>query len=258
MAKKQTTKYADKDIQLKEDIASFKAMVAFIAFCLVIFFTATNIIYERGSMYMSMRITLEKCPWVIAVFAAVFGLSCFWKYRCAKKKTDESYRYFSSSDACGVALFLLVYLLMLIVTYHSYAIIAVTVGFAVAYYVKHFYLRDFYIVSLFNVVAAFLIWLILGNPGTSGGASDIAKIGLVIIALGVIVYAVASTLDMIRKKAENQAKLTIVTAAISIIIAGILAVLCRTGTISVLVAEIILLIQYVSLGVFYTVRLLNQ
>ncbi len=258
MAKKQTTNSVVEDIRLKEDIASFKAMVAFIAFCLIIFFTATNIVYERGSMYMNIRFFIDKCPWIIAIFVGIFGLACLWKYNCSKNKKNESYRYFSSNDACGTTLFLLVYLLMLIVTYHTSVIIAVTVGFAVAYYVKHFYLRDFYIVSLFNIVASFMLWLVFGNPGTSGGISEIAKIGLAIIAACVIIYAVISALAIIRKKTGAQEKLTLVPAVISIVIAGILAVLCYTGTINILVAQIVLLIQYVGLGVFYTVRLLNQ
>ncbi|MBE6704841.1 MAG: hypothetical protein E7583_06220 [Ruminococcaceae bacterium] len=259
MAKKKTIMKPDQDLKLKQDIASFKAMFAFILFCLVIFFTASNMVYERGSLYMKINFFVVKCPWVIGAFVLLFGLACLWKYLNSRKKKDESFRYFSSNDACGVTLFLLTYFLMLIVTTHTYMIIAATIGFAVAYYVRHFYLKDFYLITLFNIVAAFMIWMVKGNPGTSGTVSVIAKVGLALICLGTLIYVVITAVRLLSDKAfMKKEKLTLIPIVISVAVAAVTAVLCCTGAVNVLVGELVLLIQYVGLGVFYTVRLLNQ
>lgn len=261
MAQKKNSKASRQDIRLREDIASFKASVVFLMFCAVIFFTVTKLSYERNSLYLRLRIFVEENPWILAVFFVLFGLCCVWKYLNFKNKKDESLKYFSSSDACGITLFLLVYVLTLVATYHMPVILTVIISYALCYYVKHFYGRDFLLVTLLTLDMALALFLAFGSFGTSGGISTFVKIlfaAAAVIGFIAIIYAAYRLLsDKTRVKKE---KLTLVPAIASLVIGAVLAGLCFAvpQTVTILAAEIVLLVQYVALGVYYTVRLLNQ
>ncbi len=261
MAQKKNNKASKQDIRLKEDIASFKASVVFLLFCAVIFFTVTKLSYERDSLYLKFRLFIENNPYVLAIFFVLLGLCCVWKYLNVKNKKDESYKYFSSSDACAVSLFLLVYVLTLVVTYHMPVILTVIVAYALCYYVKHFYGKDFFLFTLLNLDMALALFLAFGNLGTSGGISTFVKILFAAAALIGFLAIIYSAWKLLSDKAKFKAeKLTLIPAAVSLAVGAVLAILCFTmpETVTILAAEIVLLVQYVGLGVYYTVRLLNQ
>ncbi len=261
MAQKKINKASKQDIRLKEDIASFKASVVFLLFCAVIFFTVTQLSYTRDSLYIKLRLFAENNPWILAVFFVLFGLSLLWKYINVKNKKDEAYKYFSSGDACGITLFLLLYVLTLVVTYKMSVIVTMIVGYALCYYVKHFYAKDFFLVTLLNLDMALALFLAFGNFGTSGGLSTFVKILFAAaVVLGFIAICFAAWKLLSNKAAFKAEKLTLIPLVISLIIGAVLAALCFAlpQTITILAAEIVLLVQYVGLGVYYTVRLLNQ
>lgn len=261
MAQKKNIKASNQDIRLREDIASFKASVVFLLFCAVIFFTVTKLSYERDSLYVKLRIFIENNPWILAIFLVLFGLSCVWKYLSNKNKKDEGLKYFSSGDAVGVTLFLLVYVLTLVATYHMPVILTVIVAYALGYYVKHFYGKDFFLVTLLSLDMALALFLAFGNLGTSGGLSTFVKILFAIAAVAGFVAIVYAAYKLLSDKARvKKEKLTLVPAIISLVIGAVLAVLCFAlpQAVTILAAEIVLLVQYVALGVYYTVRLLNQ
>ncbi len=261
MAEKRNNNGAVQDVRLKQDIAAFKSSVVFLLFCAVIFFTVTHLTYERDSLYMTIRTFIEHYPFVLAAFFALFGLCCIWKFINIKKHKDESYRYFSSGDACGISLFLLIFALTLTMTYHMSVILTVIVGYALCYYVKHFFQKDFFLVTLLNTDIALALWLLFGNAGMTGGVASFAKIVFAVIAALGFIAVCYSVIKLIRNKKQiKKEKLSLIPAVVSIALGGVLAVLMYfTGSVvTILIAEIVLLVQYVGLGVYYTVRLLNQ
>ncbi len=261
MAEKRTKNGAVQDVRLKQDIAAFKASVVFLLFCAVIFFTVTHLTWERGSLYMTIRYFIEDYPWILSGFFLLFGLCCIWKFVNIRKHKDESYSYFSSGDACGVSLFLLVFALTLTMTYHMSVILTITVGYALCYYVKHFFQKDFFLITLLNLDIALALWLAFGSIGMDGGVANFAKtLFALAAALGFVVICYMVFRLIKKGKKHNSEKLTFVPAVISLVIGAALAALMffAGATVTILIAEIVLLVQYVGLGVYYTVRLLNQ
>lgn len=261
MSKKKTQTLNKQDAKLREDIASFKASVAFLLFCAVIFFTVSNFTYSRDSLYIPVRSFIEKYPFILAVFFVLFGLCCVIKYFKVKNKVNEDFSYFSSSDACGVTLFLLVYALTFTMTNSTAVLLAVIVSYAIVYYVKQFFAKDFLLVTLLNADIALALWLIFGSSGMTGGVASFVKIVFVIVtALGFFAVCYFCYKLLKDKKDCKKNNLNIIPAVISLVFGIVLSVvmLIAPEALTILVAEIILLAQYVGLGVYYTVRLLNQ
>lgn len=261
MSKKKTQTLNKQDAKLRQDIASFKASVVFLLFFAVIFFTISNFTYSRDSLYMPVRSFIEKYPFILALFFVLFGVCCVIKYFKVKNKVNEDFSYFSSSDACGVTLFLLVYALTFSMTHSTAVLLTVIVAYAIVYYVKQFFAKDFLLVTLLNVDIALALWLIFGNSGMTGGVASFAKIVFVIAtALGFFAICYFCFKLLKDKNDCKKNKLTIIPAVISLAFAVVLtlAMLVVPETVTILISEIILLAQYVGLGVYYTVRLLNQ
>lgn len=250
------------DVRLKADIASFKASVAFLLFCAVIFFTVTYLPFERGSLYIPIWNFFKSYPFVLLVFPILLGLSCLWKYLSSKKNKDESYRYFASSDAIAISLFLLIFALTLMLTYQMSVFLTVIAGFALCYYVKHFFQKDFFVVTLLNLDIALSLWLMFGGEGkNTGGIATVIKYVFVIAAvIGFVGIIVTAFTILKNKKKYGAQKLSFIPIIISVVVGAALAALLYflPATVTILVAEIALLIQFVGLGVYYTVRLLNQ
>ncbi len=265
------------DPKLKDDIASFKASMAFIIFCLIIFITASNL-QNNKAMY-DFRNYLDHNPWLLIIPFGIFAISAVLKIRADVKKTDESYRYFSTHDFLGLSSLFVVYSLTFAATNNILMYSIVVVGFAVGYFAKRFFGVDFYIVTLLNLATAFGLWLKFGDKGWSTTLSKASAILLFAgVAVTVILIAVYAVIKTVCKKssvkfidktmavygvdtAKSEAsKLCLFPVFVSLVIAAALALVLQFAPqyMTLLVAEIILLIQYVVLGVFYTVKLINQ
>ena len=152
----------------------------------------------------------------------------------------------------------------------------IVVGFAVGYYAKRFFGTEIYTVTILNLATAFGLWLRFGNKGWS---TVLSKASVILLFIGVIaaiavilafyVAKVASgkfSNTLINKAAsvlgiDTKAKnLCIIPVFVSLVIGAVLAIVLQFAPqyLTLLVAEIILLIQYAALGVFYTVKLINQ
>lgn len=272
MAKNNVKQY---DPKLKEDIASFKASSAFIIFCFIIFLTVSKI--QDNRWFYNFRYSNI---WLLIVPFIVFAASVALRAIAAVKKRDESYSYFSTHDFLGLSSLFVVYALTFATTPYIMIYNLVVVGFAVGYYAKRFFSTDFYALTIFNLAVAFGLWLVFGNKGWESNLATISKIllaaGIGITSILVILFTFAAIISKKKKsfgilnnalliygidgKKTAYSKLCLVPVFISIVIGIALA-----GTLyffpqylTLLVAEIILLIQYVALGVFYTVRLINQ
>lgn len=272
MANNKTKQY---DPKLREDIASFKASMAFIIFSLIIFLTASNIQNNRETY--RFRDYLDHNMWLMLIPVGIFAVSAVLKFLAISKKKDESYSYFSTSDFLGLAFLFLVYSLTFAATNNILMYSAVVIGFALAYYTKRFFNTDFYAVTLLNLAIAMGLWLKFGNKGWSTLLSKISLVILlafaVITAVLVVAFVFAKLCSKdkgckltkalyifgVRSKADS-AKLSLVPVFISLVTGIVLALILMLAPqlITLLVAEIILLIQYVALGVYYTVKLINQ
>ena len=261
MSKKKTQAFNKQDVKLREDIASFKASVAFLLFCAVIFFTVSKFTYSRDSLYMPVRSFIEKYPFILAVFFVLFGLCCAIKYLRVKNKVNEDFSYFSSSDACNITLFLLLYALTFTLTYSTAVLLTVIVSYAVVYYAKQFFAKDFLYITLLNLDIALALWLVFGASNMTGGVASFVKILFIVVtALGFFAICYCCYKMFKDKKGSKKNSLNILPAVISLVFGIVLtiAMLVSSETVTILVSEIILLAQYVGLGVYYTVRLLNQ
>lgn len=263
------------DPKLQADIASFKASLAFIIFCFIIFLTASNL--ENNRELYRFRYDLDtKLWWLLLIPVALLAVSAVLKIRAIRSNKDESFSYFSTSDFLGLASLFTVYSLTFASTNNIVMYSIVVVGFAIAYYVKRFFGTDFYAVTLMNLAIAFGLWLIFGNKGWQSTLSTTATLILFIacaitgiLALLFVISAYLPKCALLSKalcaygicdKDATIAKSTLVPAIISIVfgvaLAGIL--LFAPALMTLLVAEIVLLIQYLALGIYYTVRLINQ
>lgn len=256
MAQKRIDEKEKKDQRLKEDIASFKASVVFLLLCAVIFFTLNNLANAPGTLYLPFGRLVGRW-WFVGIFVLLFIGAAVWYIRNVRAHKDESCRYFSSADALGLALFLLVYVLTFRYTWHAHRLIAVTLALALIYYVKHFFGKDFLLITLLNLDIALGLWLVFGNTGISALG---AKIGAAVIcAAGFLLILFFLCRMMADKKKMKQNRWVLWPAIVSIALGAVLAVLLWfVPAFSVSIAGIILLVQYVGLGVYYTVRLLNQ
>ncbi|MBR3996532.1 MAG: hypothetical protein IKI97_14805 [Clostridia bacterium] len=278
MAKNNVKQY---DPKLKEDIASFKASSAFIIFCFIIFLTVSKL-QNNGPLY-NFRNYLDNNIWLLLIPFGIFAASVALRLVAKTKKRDESYSYFSTRDFLGLSSLFVVYSLTFASTTNIFMYSLVVVGFAVGYYSKHFFTTDFYAITILNLALAFGLWLAFGNMGSLSWESTLATTSKILLAAGVVVTVVLVVIfafaGMISKKKKATgilnntllvygidgkktpySKLCLAPVFISVVIgialAGILYFFPQHLT--VLVAEIILLVQYVALGVFYTVRLINQ
>ena len=260
MAEKKIKNSAVHDARLKADIASFKSSVAFLLFCAVIFFTATNLQYTRTSLYMPLWMFINSHKWIMLIPVILFGLSAFWRFRALKSKKEEGYSYFSSSDAFTITLFVLAFLVAFTMTYSVALLIVLTIAFALCYYSTRLFSRDFMLTTFMNSAFAMLIWLIGGKSFTTGTLPLIAKTSYLSLSLLTVLAVIFAVIMIFTGKIKVNAKGSYIPVIASFVIG---AVLCGVlafapGLISMIVAEIILLAQYVALGVYYTVRLLNQ
>ena len=274
MANKKVKQY---DQKFKEDIASFKASMAFIIFCLIIFLTASNI--ENNRATYDFRHFLDNNIWMLIIPFGIFAAAAVLRIIAYKKGADESCSYFSTRDFLGLSFLFLVYSLTFTATNSVLMYVMVVIGFALGYYSKHFFGADFYIVTLMNVAIAFGLWLKFGNKGWGTTLSTLSVNILFtlcgITAILIVVFAVAR---LVRRKGsagiadkalavfgitrENTpfGKLCLIPVFVSLVLGIALALVLQFAPIylTLLVAEIILLVQYVALGVFYTVKLINQ
>ncbi len=269
------------DPKLREDIASFKASFAFIIFCLIIFLTASNAPSTREGMMKlyKFRDYLDNNMWLLIIPFGIFAISAFMRIRAGINKTDESYRYFSTHDFLGLSSLFVVYTLTFAATNNILMYSIVVVGFAVGYYAKRFFGVDFYTVTILNLAIAFGLWIKFGNKGWDTTLSNTALILLMLgVAAAIILIVVFTVSRIIHKnksagqldktlcifgvdgKSADFSKLCLFPVFVSIVIGAVLAATLYffPAYLTLLVAEIILLIQYVVLGVFYTVKLINQ
>jgi len=272
-------KVKQQDTKLREDIASFKASMAFIIFCVIIFFTATQIQNDHN-MYFKVRPYLDSHAWLLAIPFGIFAISAILKVRAIKKKKDESLKYFSTSDFLGLSALFVLYSVTFAATAYTLVYSLVVVGFAIGYYAKHFFNNDFYCVTLLNLAAAFALYLKFGTKLWTSKLSTVSNLFLMAVCIIVIALVMLFVISkMFIKKGDTAklldkavyvfgipgkngsiAKLCLAPAWISLIIALALALILQfaPGMMQLLVAEIIILIQYVALGIFYTVKLINQ
>ena len=259
MAEKKTKNSAVQDARLRDDIASFKSSVAFLLYSAVIFFTATNLQYNKTSLRVPISIFFGNNPWIMIFPLILFGLSAYWLYSNRKKKKDEGFSYFSSDDAFVITLFILVFALAFAMSYSVALLIAVTVGFALCYYSTRLFSKDFMVATFMNAAFAMLLWLIGGTSATTGVLPTIAKVVFLVLSILAITAAAAVTVMVMGGKL-GAFKGSYIPVIISFVIGAALCVvlLAAPAVMSLMLAEIILLVQYVVLGVYYTVRLLNQ
>ncbi len=255
-AKKLSTK-EKQDKQLREDISSFKSSVAFILFCIVIVFTTSVIRGQRG---VNVKAALLCQKWYfILPFAVLLALCGVWRYLSFKKKKDEGLSYFNSYDALGIAFFLFGYVNILggLASGTITALIGYTVLFAVCTFVKQFFTRDFFAASLVNADIAALIGIV-GKKFTF--STGFGKAIVFILMAAAAALAVVSAVKAIQnKKLMKDEGLTYLPAIISAVIGIVLVLLVKLiPAFTVLLAEIVLLVQFVALGVVYTVRMLNR
>ena len=280
MAKDNVKKH---DPKLKEDIASFKASFAFIIFCVLIFITASN--FENNREMYDFRFKFESDYKLLLIPFGLFILSAALRIIAAVKKKDESYSYFSTHDFLGLSSLFVVYSLTFAYTVNTFIYSAVIIGFAIGYYVKKFFGPDFYCVTLLNLAVAFGLWIQFGNklweaPHGIFAASELAKIlllfGVAATVLLIVLFTLAKMLfgktkasgimDRVMaiygidRKSPDFAKLSHIPVFISLIFAVVLWVMLANYPhyLTVLTAEIILCVQYVALGIYYTVKLINQ
>lgn len=260
MAEKKTKGSIVQDARLKEDIASFKSSVAFLLFCAVIFFTATNLQYTSSSLYMPIWLFINNNPWIMLIPIVLFGLSLFWNYRMRKLNKEEGYSYFASGDAIAVTSFILAFVLAFMMTYSVAILISVTVAFALCYYAIKLFSKDFMLCTFMNTALALLIWIIGGKSLTTGALAITSRTVYIALSAITVLGVLAIVIMILAGKIKIKGKGSYVPVIISFVIgAALCAVLAfMPGLISMIVAEIILLVQYVALGVYYTVRLLNQ
>lgn len=271
MAKDKIKKY---DPKLKEDIASFKASFAFIIFCVIIFLTASNL--ETNEALYTFKDFLDHNMWLLVIPFGIFAISAALRILAAAKKWDESYSYFSTHDFLGLSSLFVVYTLTFTSTSNILMYSLVVVGFAVGYYAKRFFGPDFYTITLLNLAIAFGLWLKFGNKNWSTFLSKFS-VGLLLAGaiVTVLLIAVFAFSRIFIKKPtildksvcifgvtdrNDLPKLCMIPALVSIILGIALAIVLQffPQYMTLLMAEIILLIQYVALGVIYTVRLINQ
>lgn len=265
------------DPKLREDIASFKASFAFIIFCMIIFLTASNL--ENNRATYQFRNFLDNNMWLYLIPIGLFAVSAVLRIRAQLNKIDESYSYFSTHDFLGLSSLFVVYSLTFAATNNILMYSIVVVGFAVGYYAKRFFGPDFYTVTIFNLAIAFGLWLKFGDKGWS---TLLSKLSASLLAAGVVVtviiitaYAVIRSFCKKRSVAiidkamavlgayvadADNSKLCIIPVFVSLVIGAVLALVLQFAPqyLTLLVAEIVLLVQYVALGVFYTVRIINQ
>ncbi len=261
MATKKQNATSKQDIRLKNDIASFKASVAFLLFCVVVFFTVNNLQYTRESLHIKLKVFLGHNPWLVAISAILLILGFVYRYMTLKSKKDESYSYFSSEDTLGVAIFQFLFIIAFLLSDSLAVLLSVIVGYAVVYYVKHFFGKDFLYVTLLNCCCAMALWLVFGHTGVSGLLATCAKIFFVAASgLGFIATVYGLVRLYLNKSYMKAQKLSILPAIVTLAFAGVLGILLLmpNAALTILVAEIILLAQYLGLGIYYTVRLLNQ
>ena len=90
------------DPKLQADIASFKASMAFIIFCFIIFLTASNL--ENNREMYRFRYDLDtKMWWLLLIPAALLAVSAVLRVMAIRSNKDESFSYFSTSDFLGLA-----------------------------------------------------------------------------------------------------------------------------------------------------------
>lgn len=272
MAKDKIKKY---DPKLKEDIASFKASFAFIIFCLIIFLTASNLKNDRATY--NFRDFFDHNMWLLIIPFGVFAISAALRIIAAVKNWDESYSYFSTHDFLGLSSLFVLYTLTFASTNNILLYSIVVVGFAIGYYAKRFFGPDFYTITLLNLAIALGLWIRFGNKGWSTFLSRFSAILLFIgVAITVLLVALFAFSRIFMKKKytildkavcvfgvtdkKDFSKLCMFPALISIILGIALAIVLwfLPQYLTLLMAEIILLVQYVALGVFYTIRLINQ
>lgn len=253
---KNKTKAPVRDERLKNDIASFKASAAFIIFFMLIFFTSS--LQNNRAMY-NFRNSLDNNMWVLAIPFAIVAIASLIKNRAVKKNKDESFSYFSSDDFLGLSVLFLVWSLTFTATTSIFMYIMVIIGFAIAYYAKRFFGSDFYAVTLLNLSVAFALWL---KFGVKGWSTTLSKTSIIILFIFCALTAIGVTvLTVYGIRAKNNGcfkKYCFIPVFVSLVLGAALALAVNNSIITLLVAEIILLIQYAALGVFYTVRLINQ
>ena len=263
------------DPKLKEDIASFKASFAFIIFCLIIFLTASNLKNDRATY--GFRDYFDHNMWLLVIPFGIFAISAALRILAAVKNRDESYSYFSTHDFLGLSSLFVVYTLTFACTNNILMYSLVVVGFAVGYYAKRFFDSDFYAITILNLAIAFGLWLVFG---AKGWGTFLSRFSTILMLIGVVVTVLliagfALSRIFMRKSytlfdkavcifgvtgKNHFSKLCMLPAIISIVVGIALAIVLQFfgQHMTLLVAEIILLIQYVALGVFYTIKLINQ
>lgn len=267
-------KVQQNDPKLREDIASFKASFAFIIFCLIIFLTASNI--QNNKTTYLFRNFLDNNMWMFIIPFGIFAVSAVLRIKAGIKGTDESYSYFSTHDFLGLSSLFVVYSLTFAATTNILMYSIIVVGFAVGYYAKRFFGPDFYTVTILNLATAFGLWLGFGNKGWS---TVLSKASVILLFIGVIAAIVVILAFSVAKVASGKFSNTLINKAasvlgidtkaknlciipvfVSLVIGAVLAIVLQFAPqyLTLLVAEIILLIQYAALGVFYTVKLINQ
>lgn len=276
MAKK-TEKTLVNDPKLREDIASFKASFAFLLYCALVFFTASN--FQNNREMYKFRYYLDNHIWLLAIPFGIFAVAAVFRLIAYKNKKDESYSYFSTHDFFGLASLFVIYSLTFTATADIKMYSIVVVGFALGYYAKRLFNNDFYCVTLVNLAVGLGLWLKFGNKLWSSTLSTISAVLLTIGAAATVVLALMYSISTFMPKKErpaflenalcifgvnghsdDSAKSCQAPIFISIVIGIVLGIILQVAPalITLLVAELILLVQYVALGVFYTVKLINQ
>ncbi len=250
-AKKQIN-VADK--HLKEDIIFFKSSVLFLLLCAAVLFT----LRVDGMSKTFYMMTASFLPYaygnvqLLFIFGVLTVAAAVYYVVCRKNKKDESMSYFSSTNMLCLAAFCEAYCF----TYHidgsSVKLLVLTFVCGVLYYINKFYNSDVVWYYLFNVLLCYNLWSFFGTAASSRPA-----LGIVLKAFGVIgIVAVCYFAYKAKAKAEKS-QFIVWPFAMTAVIFVALAVLCGISTITTTLAMVVMLVQFIAAGVYYTIKLLK-
>lgn len=256
------TKYAT----TRSDIRFYKMSLLFFAVCAVIFFvlkvmdslsfrisTGKNLSYE---LY-----TLFRNPVYIAVAAVLFVGAAVWMIISKVKKTDESLKIISGTNAFVIMAYVVWFSAYYgikgrLLPAESVFVIAITVVLALIYYISRIYNNDFLSFSVENAILAVLLYK---YQSVSGSVGVVGKILIIVAfaAIGLVLVKLFKNGKSRFASSKNQS-LLMFPYFVSLAIWASCMFIPATLNVATGMLLTVMLIQYIVFAIVYTIKLIKE
>lgn len=250
----------------KSDIDFYKMSGVFAIACIFVVITLrmSNTITLRHSTGANLTYNFYSLchnPFFIAL-AAIIGLgSVAWYVYSRAKKIDESSKVFSSTDCLALVIYLAVFCASFGIeinsTRHMFFIIF-TIAVSVIYFISKIFHIDFFFYTVMNSIFVLTLYMF----ATRTFALALAVKALMVIAAAVICYLVSTKYNGSQKSKKSKSYLFF-PVYISLVLwaVGMFWKAFTMGTPLFLQTNamiVIMLVQYLIVGIVYTIRLIRE